>query len=80
MKTFKNGDIVRVGVHPKAKGTILFPVNYSQTLDIVVYRVEITDGFSINAPDTLLKLWETYDGNEVGNWADMRHIWQPEME
>ena len=77
---FKTGDIVRIGVHPKAVGTIAFPINYSQQENITVYRVSLGDGFAVNVPDTHLKLYKEYDGNEPSNWADLRHIWRPEMD
>ena len=73
---FKSGDSVRIGITPKTKGTIVQALSHSTLHNITIYVVDI-GGFKVRIPDSHLTFWLEYDGNEPGNWADLRHIWRP---
>lgn len=75
MKFFTYNQDVEIQ-NPKLRGRILGVSAYADSE--VFYRVATNLGPLI-VHETLLRAWVDYDGNEPSNWADIRHIWRPNV-
>lgn len=81
---FQKGDEVSVEYHVGAKpliGIVKEAVAFSQYTRTTFYIVDLHTPYkrTIKTMSSALKLLhrKDYDGNEVGNFADIRHIWRP---